>query len=97
MFFFCSLQAGTWEEKNLNSWASSRIKVNILVTSCWQKYLAYDTPSTVMILFVKKKSLTFAGYFVLQDLLGSLGSLEFPTGKASVDEVSKCSGDVSIS
>jgi len=46
-------QAGTWEEKNLNTWANSRIK----------------------------------------DLLGSLGSLEFPTGKASIDEVSKCSGD----
>ncbi|AQK68352.1 chaperone binding [Zea mays] len=45
--------AGTWEEKNLNSWANSRIK----------------------------------------DLLGSLGSLKFPTGNASVDEVSKCSGD----
>ena len=59
-----------------------------------KKYLAYDTPSTMMFLF--KKILTFAGYFVLQDLLGSLGSLEFPTGKASVDEVSKCSGDVSI-
>uniref|UniRef100_K3YW16 Activator of Hsp90 ATPase AHSA1-like N-terminal domain-containing protein n=1 Tax=Setaria italica TaxID=4555 RepID=K3YW16_SETIT len=28
-----------------------------------------------------------------QDLLGSLDSLEFPTGKASIDEVSKCSGD----
>lgn len=91
---FCSLQAGTWEEKNLNSWANSRIKVNIVVTNCWQKYLAYDTPSTMMFLFVKN-SLTFAGYFVLQDLLGSLDSLEFPTGKASVDEVSKCSGDVS--
>jgi hypothetical protein len=47
-------QAGTWEEKNLNSWASSRIK----------------------------------------DLLGSLSSLDFSTGKASIDEVSKCSGDV---
>lgn len=46
-------QAGTWEEKNLNSWASSRIK----------------------------------------DLLGSLSSLDFSTGKASIDEVSKCSGD----
>ncbi|KAL6629184.1 hypothetical protein ACP70R_028949 [Stipagrostis hirtigluma subsp. patula] len=46
-------QAGTWEEKNLSSWANSRIK----------------------------------------DLLGSLGSLEFPSGKASIDEVSKCSGD----
>jgi len=46
-------QAGTWEEKNLNSWANSRIK----------------------------------------DLMGSLGSLAFPTGKASIDEVSKCSGD----
>ncbi|TVU07692.1 hypothetical protein EJB05_41057, partial [Eragrostis curvula] len=46
-------QAGTWEEKNLNSWASSRIK----------------------------------------DLLGSLDSLEFSTGKASVYEVSRCSGD----
>jgi hypothetical protein len=48
-----------------------------------------------MFLFVKI-SLIFAGYFVLQDLLGSLGSLDFPTGKASIDEVSKCSGDVSI-
>jgi len=46
-------QAGTWEEKNLNSWASSRIK----------------------------------------ELVGSLGSLDFSTGKASIDEVSKCSGD----
>ncbi|KAL6873880.1 hypothetical protein ACP4OV_013962 [Aristida adscensionis] len=46
-------QAGTWEEKNLNSWANSRI----------------------------------------QDLLGSLDPLEFTTGKASVYEVSRCSGD----
>ncbi|GJN39288.1 hypothetical protein PR202_gb28397 [Eleusine coracana subsp. coracana] len=46
-------QAGTWEEKNLSSWASSRIK----------------------------------------DLLGSLDPLEFSTGKASVYEVSRCSGD----
>ncbi|CAM0947043.1 unnamed protein product [Alopecurus aequalis] len=46
-------QAGTWEEKNLNSWASGRIK----------------------------------------DLLGSLGSMDYSTGKASIDEVSKCSGD----
>ncbi|CAN6271377.1 unnamed protein product [Urochloa humidicola] len=46
-------QAGTWEEKNLNSWANNRIK----------------------------------------DLLSSLGSLEFPTGKASIEEVSKCLGD----
>ncbi|KAK3155978.1 hypothetical protein QOZ80_2AG0101250 [Eleusine coracana subsp. coracana] len=45
-------QAGTWEEKNLNSWANGRIK----------------------------------------DLLGSF-SMEFPTGKASIYEVSKCSGD----
>ncbi|KAL6603267.1 hypothetical protein ACP70R_043628 [Stipagrostis hirtigluma subsp. patula] len=45
--------AGTWEEKNLNSWANSRIK----------------------------------------DLLGSLDPLEFSTGKASVYEVSSCSGD----
>ncbi|CAN6243007.1 unnamed protein product [Urochloa humidicola] len=28
-----------------------------------------------------------------QDLLSSLGSLEFPTGKASIEEVSKCLGD----
>ncbi|XP_066378386.1 uncharacterized protein [Miscanthus floridulus] len=46
-------QAGTWEEKNLNSWANSRIK----------------------------------------DLLGSLDPLELSTGKASVYEVSRCSGD----
>ena len=26
-FFFLNLQAGTWEEKNLNKWASDRIKV----------------------------------------------------------------------
>ncbi|TVU40266.1 hypothetical protein EJB05_13722, partial [Eragrostis curvula] len=47
-------EAGTWEEKNLNSRANGRIK----------------------------------------DLLGSLDSLEFPTGKASIYEVSKCSGNV---
>nr|CAD1827887.1 unnamed protein product [Ananas comosus var. bracteatus] len=47
-------QAGTWEERNLNSWASNRIK----------------------------------------ELLSSLGSLEFASGKACIiDEVSKCSGD----
>lgn len=46
-------QAGTWEERNLNSWASSRIK----------------------------------------ELLNSLGSLEFSSGNACIDEVSKCSGD----
>uniref|UniRef100_A0A0D9VC34 Activator of Hsp90 ATPase AHSA1-like N-terminal domain-containing protein n=1 Tax=Leersia perrieri TaxID=77586 RepID=A0A0D9VC34_9ORYZ len=46
-------QAGTWEEKNLNSWANGRIK----------------------------------------ELLGSSDSLEFPTGKASLDGVSKCTGD----
>ncbi|XP_052158043.1 uncharacterized protein LOC127775790 [Oryza glaberrima] len=46
-------KAGTWEEKNLNSWANGRIK----------------------------------------DLLGSLDPLEFSTGKASVYEVSKCTGD----
>ncbi|OAY67845.1 uncharacterized protein LOC109711506 [Ananas comosus] len=46
-------QAGTWEERNLNSWATNRIK----------------------------------------ELLSSLGSLEFASGKACIDEVSKCSGD----
>ncbi|KAJ4816088.1 chaperone binding / ATPase activator [Rhynchospora pubera] len=46
-------QAGTWEEKNLNSWASNRLK----------------------------------------ELLGSLGALEFSSGNASIDGVSKCSGD----
>ncbi|URE43917.1 activator of 90 kDa heat shock protein ATPase [Musa troglodytarum] len=47
------LQAGTWEERNLNSWASNRIK----------------------------------------ELLKSLGSLEFSSGKAYIEEVTKCSGD----
>ncbi|KAF3325606.1 Activator of heat shock protein ATPase [Carex littledalei] len=46
-------QAGTWEEKNLNSWASNRLK----------------------------------------ELLGSLGTLEFSSGNASIDGVSECSGD----
>ncbi|KAG2691217.1 hypothetical protein I3843_08G000300 [Carya illinoinensis] len=46
-------RAGTWEEKNLNKWASDRIK----------------------------------------DLLISVGSLEFPSGKAEVLDVSKCIGD----
>ncbi|CAL9101313.1 unnamed protein product [Musa textilis] len=46
-------QAGTWEERNLNSWASNRIK----------------------------------------ELLKSLGSLEFSSGKAYIEEVTKCSGD----
>lgn len=46
-------QAGTWEEKNLNQWATDRIKV----------------------------------------LLSSVGSLEFPAGKAEITEVSKCVGD----
>ncbi|KAF9616792.1 hypothetical protein IFM89_032345 [Coptis chinensis] len=45
--------AGTWEEKNLNSWASSRIK----------------------------------------ELLASIG-LEFSCGKAEIEEVSKCLGDI---
>ncbi|XP_026458164.1 activator of 90 kDa heat shock protein ATPase homolog 2-like [Papaver somniferum] len=46
-------QAGTWEEKNLNSWASGRIK----------------------------------------ELMSSLGSLEFSSGKAEIAEVTKCVGD----
>eukprot|EP00262_Sarcandra_glabra_P011152 TRINITY_DN2687_c0_g1_i1.p1 TRINITY_DN2687_c0_g1~~TRINITY_DN2687_c0_g1_i1.p1 ORF type:complete len:202 (-),score=35.93 TRINITY_DN2687_c0_g1_i1:174-779(-) len=46
-------QAGTWEEKNLNTWASTRIK----------------------------------------ELLTSMDSLEFPSGKADITEVSKCLGD----
>ncbi|KAF3784328.1 hypothetical protein EJ110_NYTH30554 [Nymphaea thermarum] len=45
--------AGTWEEKNLNTWATGRIK----------------------------------------ELLNSLDSLEFSGGKASISEVSKCTGD----
>ncbi|XP_068639172.1 uncharacterized protein [Aristolochia californica] len=46
-------QAGTWEEKNLNLWASSRIK----------------------------------------ELLTSVSSLEFSSGKANITEVTTCSGD----
>ncbi|XP_065625699.1 uncharacterized protein LOC111996981 isoform X1 [Quercus suber] len=46
-------KAGTWEEKNLNKWASDRIK----------------------------------------ELLISVGSLEFPVGKAEISDVSKCVGD----
>uniref|UniRef100_A0A2N9G3L8 Activator of Hsp90 ATPase AHSA1-like N-terminal domain-containing protein n=1 Tax=Fagus sylvatica TaxID=28930 RepID=A0A2N9G3L8_FAGSY len=48
--------AGTWEEKNLNKWASDRIK----------------------------------------ELLVSVGSLELPSGKAEISDVSKCVGDGSI-
>ncbi|PKU61861.1 hypothetical protein MA16_Dca016057 [Dendrobium catenatum] len=47
------IRAGTWEEKNLNSWANGRIK----------------------------------------ELLSSM-SLEFSKGKAAIDEVTKCSGDL---
>nr|XP_043630654.1 uncharacterized protein LOC122601989 [Erigeron canadensis]XP_043630655.1 uncharacterized protein LOC122601989 [Erigeron canadensis] len=46
-------KAGTWEEKNLNKWATERIK----------------------------------------ELLSSVGSLEFSSGKAEVAEVSRCTGD----
>lgn len=46
-------QAGTWEERNLNTWASNRMK----------------------------------------ELLCTLGTLEFPSGNANIDEVTKCSGD----
>lgn len=46
-------KAGTWEEKNLNKWATERIK----------------------------------------ELVLSVGSLEFSSGKAEVAEVSRCSGD----
>ncbi|XP_071729701.1 uncharacterized protein [Rutidosis leptorrhynchoides] len=46
-------KAGTWEEKNLNKWATERIK----------------------------------------ELVLSLGSLEFPSGKAEIAEVSRCKGD----
>lgn len=33
--------------------------------------------------------------FSLQELLGSIGPVEFPAGKAQISEVSKCTGDVS--
>ncbi|GLT97460.1 hypothetical protein SLE2022_150220 [Rubroshorea leprosula] len=46
-------QAGTWEEKNLNRWASDRIK----------------------------------------ELLKSVDSLEFSSGKGEIADVTKCSGD----
>ncbi|XP_022973883.1 uncharacterized protein LOC111472472 [Cucurbita maxima] len=46
-------RAGTWEEKNLNKWASDRMK----------------------------------------DLLMSVDSLEFSSGKAEIEDVSKCVGD----
>lgn len=46
-------QAGTWEEKNLNTWASNRIK----------------------------------------ELIRTLDTLEFSSGNAIIDEVTKCSGD----
>ncbi|KAL6977933.1 hypothetical protein U1Q18_026719 [Sarracenia purpurea var. burkii] len=46
-------RAGTWEEKNLNKWASDRI----------------------------------------QELLVSVGSLEFSGGRAEITDVSKCLGD----
>ncbi|KAF6143855.1 hypothetical protein GIB67_009836, partial [Kingdonia uniflora] len=49
-------EAGTWEEKNINSWASTRIK----------------------------------------ELLSSVGSLEFSSGKAEILEVSKCVGDATL-
>lgn len=49
-------RAGTWEEKNLNKWASQRIK----------------------------------------ELLMSVDSLEFSSGKAEISEVSNCVGDVSV-
>lgn len=39
----------------------------------------------------------FVSYFYLQDLLISVGSLEFPSGKAEVLDVSKCIGDVRFS
>lgn len=32
----------------------------------------------------------------VQELLGSLGALEFSSGNASIDGVSNCSGDVSM-
>lgn len=32
-FFLFFVQAGTWEEKNLNSWASNRIKVCSIQTA----------------------------------------------------------------
>lgn len=46
-------KAGTWEEKNLNKWATERIK----------------------------------------ELVLSMGTLEFSSGKAEVSEVSRCTGD----
>ncbi|KAI3754787.1 hypothetical protein L1987_54578 [Smallanthus sonchifolius] len=46
-------KAGTWEEKNLNKWATERIK----------------------------------------ELVLSVGSLEFSSGKAEIAEVSRCTGD----
>ncbi|KAJ9550682.1 hypothetical protein OSB04_014727 [Centaurea solstitialis] len=46
-------KAGTWEEKNLNKWATERIK----------------------------------------ELVLSVGSLEFSSGKAEIEEVSRCTGD----
>lgn len=34
---------------------------------------------------------------LLQELLGSIGSVDFSSGKAHITEVTKCTGDVSVS
>ncbi|KAE9462846.1 hypothetical protein C3L33_05249, partial [Rhododendron williamsianum] len=68
-------RAGTWEEKNLNKWASDRIKVCALTLGSW--FLSSNIR------------------FELQELLISVGSLEFSGGRAEITEVSKCVGDVS--
>nr|XP_034920574.1 uncharacterized protein LOC118053430 isoform X1 [Populus alba] len=79
--------AGTWEEKNLNNWATNRIKVNlysILLLNSLLSFICHNQYYQIFYTFVLPIS---------QELLLSVASLEFSGGKAEIAQVSKCSGD----
>jgi hypothetical protein len=87
-FIHSLIQAGTWEEKSLNYWAIPRIKVCFsFCSTISSKYICFVNLSLFnLYIFI----------FLSQELLISVGSIPFSSGRAEVEDVTKCAGDVSL-
>lgn len=71
----------------MNKWATDRIKVcSLLSLAIVQSHIS---PA------IEVYSFLFSSLSLLQELIASVGSLEFSGGLAEISHVSKCVGDVS--
>lgn len=71
----------------MNKWATDRIKVCSLLSLLIVR--SHFSPAIAVYSFL------FASLSLLQELIASVGSLEFSGGIAEISHVSKCVGDVS--